>query len=121
MDKRMDTIKYRAWDKEVKHMYYHPNHHISMGMNGIVVHMQTGAYLIPMLFIGSKDKYGIEIYGRDLMRMGKEVFKIVYSASLAQFVGDWGRSDFALSDSILSNAEVIGNIYEHPEIIKRNH
>ena len=76
---------------------------------------------IPMQFTGLKDKQGREIYEGDILRFDPKVwgqgnhhnlFAIEWAKQAAGFIGhgvaaDWPRY-----------CEVIGNIYENPELLK---
>ena len=133
-DKYMREIKFRAWDKKNNIM-----------LQGIELTKLLG-YLIfqncPnseaydllkdhfndiewLQFAGLKDKNGKDIYEGDIIiekgshyYLGERISVIEFSESQTPFVkGSSGWSEF-LHNFDLSNAEIIGNIYENPELIK---
>ena len=66
--------------------------------------------LIFMLFIGEVDKNKIPIFVGDIIRMGKRLFVLNFIEELY-----FDESHF-LNDG-LQDPEVIGNIYENPELL----
>jgi uncharacterized phage protein (TIGR01671 family) len=70
--------------------------------------MEAG-YIV-MQYTGLKDKNGVEIYEGDLYTMPSHGRKVhVYEVT-------WHRSGFIIPD--VKYVEVIGNIYENPELLK---
>jgi hypothetical protein len=109
----MRTIKFRAWDKESKKMFF---------MNGI-----TGSFFafdgedslklhpeVPIMqFTGLKDKNGKEIYEGDIVAR-ESIADLPYKVEW--FGTGWFYSDGDMLDEHDSpEIEVIGNIYENPE------
>src|SRR5690242_192549 len=68
-------------------------------------------------FTGLLDKNGREIYEGDVLGYPGKVRAVVYWDSGAFKTFD-GEFRFFMEDSDLSLAEVIGNIYEHPELVR---
>lgn len=126
-------IKFRAWDDFRKEMIYCDDKHYwalfnspdSIGYG--LYHRNDGHRLLSgeynppiMQFTGLHDKSGKEIYEGDIVTTFKltsvGIGKIEYREDIASFIvnefieGGW--------DSIEIAIEVIGNIYEHPELIK---
>jgi uncharacterized phage protein (TIGR01671 family) len=75
-------------------------------------------------FTGLKDKNGVEIYEEDIVSpifinssitAGTVIFDD--GSFLVKQIGAEGYTDL-LSDSIRSDIEVIGNIYENPELME---
>jgi len=116
-------MKFRAWDDEIKHMYYPPNSHICMWCNGECINLQTGKKLIPMFWIGLHDKNGKEIWENDLVKYSVRS-KTYINPVVWGTCGFWIQGDlFRLNDIIHWKIEVIGNIYENsesenPELLK---
>lgn len=84
---------------------------------------------IPMQFTGCLDKNGVEIYEGDLIRQfngAKEPFPVFFKNGCFMWKSEPLCYDFGVrgdeEESMLYEpshwAEVIGNIYEHPELIK---
>lgn len=60
--------KFRAWDDEIKHMYYPPNNHIALFCDGTCINLQTGKALIPMFWTGYCDEQGGEIWEKNIYK-----------------------------------------------------
>jgi hypothetical protein len=121
-------IKFRAWDKKENRM-----REVSMldtSMNGIEHQAQyygegNHTYLRDidlMQFTGLKDKNGIEIYEGDILQW----FLTDGVTPSSTHVVKWGEWDnghdgsytgFELESSSTKIMEVIGNIYENPELL----
>lgn len=114
----MREIKFRAWDKEQEKMYYVPAIYFSlkvaalgMGKDSIEVGFDNVEL---MQYTGLKDKNGKEIYEGDIVEWftkGNE--KERAQVSWWSYPGHWGW----WPNNIYS-MEVIGNIYENPELLK---
>ncbi|MDT2640655.1 YopX family protein [Enterococcus dongliensis] len=85
-----------------------------------------GDEVILMQSTGLKDKNGVEIYERDIVKNNKgEIGRVVYLKQEAGFVVVLPKSDYRLGHrntgepyDVASGHEVIGNIYQNPELLE---
>jgi len=71
-----------------------------------------------MQYTGLKDKNGKEIYEGDVIKDGAgNIYKVHYSEKMACFVSAY--SDGIICGSVDNTDEVIGNIYENPELVNK--
>ena len=120
----MREIKFRVWDKESKYFCVNPedyNMDYFMYMDGDLYWdgnpVEKDRYEI-MQFTGLKDNNGKEIYEGDIIHcyMGKycEVTNKIFF-----FEGSFCLYNLGIfSKENADNSEIIGNIYENPELIK---
>lgn len=141
----MREIKFRAWDKVCKEMFY--NSELANG-DMMVIHLDGRIELsdddtyklddfVIMQYTGLKDKNGKEIYEGDIVEIhdgtitafrtsGKHIIEwwngqFVFQANSHEEddyinFGWWVRSNN--HSASLKQIEVIGNIYENPELLK---
>ena len=115
----MREIKFRAWNKynvycimthfELSDLYW-------MGE-------ETGMYDFPeneivMQYTGLKDKNGVEIYEGDICKRGKWKPAVVEWDSENCLFDFKDSYNLTLMKSKSSELEVIGNIYENPELLQ---
>ncbi len=110
----MKHLKFRAWDKENRRMLE------NVGVRDGVVFFEFGYAFqvppIPMVFTGFRDIHCSEIFEGDIVKTcGEEtstdMVKWINGSLFVQHV-DGGVS------GVLGRWEIIGNIYETPELIQ---
>jgi len=138
----MREIKFRAWDRTNKimlidkdlwiHIYPQkdikedsvsniPDYHIGEQPNDVSYDARTDLEI--MQFTGLKDKNGKEIYEGDICQCEDDKVFIEFSDGAYWFMynkNDGFTYDWAIANSQWSDKdiEVIGNIYENPELLE---
>lgn len=108
-------IKFRAWSNGQKRMFYDVD--VVMGEPKYEGAVSIGAEL--MQFTGLTDKNGKEIYEEDILSTKSGVYEIRYYDKVAGFGAYKGNFRTAIYQ-LRPNFEVIGNIYENPELLEPN-
>lgn len=140
----MRAIKFRAWDFDKNKMFYgyeldKPN---MIDFNGNVYktgntgkmceygcsaeYINKAENCVLMQFTGLLDKNGKEIYEADIVLYDRNIHKDI---DTAKFKVVWAKDRYVLQeinhkyyidDVTWELVEVIGNIYENPELLKEN-
>lgn len=124
------VIRYRAWDKHVKKIRKVTEIHFDDNLIYLKANNGKGYYcsfsdIVLMQSTGLKDKNGVEIYERDIVKNNKgEIGRVVYLKQEAGFVVVLPKSDYRLGHrntgepyDMASGHEVISNIYANPELL----
>jgi uncharacterized phage protein (TIGR01671 family) len=135
-------IKFRAWDRQEKVMYRVLRLPLSWLVGGLLLHTLDAEEMTEdknrdhyelMQFTGLKDAKGKEIYEGDIVRVGErsEIVGLLYrdegvvtfSANVGAFsieiaIGENESVIWPLQHFVLNQFEVIGNIYQNPELLK---
>lgn len=127
----MREIKFRAWVKDRKAIFeVILIDYVSKKVTYIVE--RTGHLLNIrhdkfndaelMQYTGLKDKNNKEIYEGDILfeSFGERNYKVVFEngSFRAEFKGDFEWHHFDLIDVVAQGCEVVGNIYENPELME---
>ena len=128
----MRDLKFRAWGPNSKYMWSWKE----LVANDVSVRWMQPSFgeKILMQYTGLKDKNGKEIYEGDVIKtpyyeaplsygpsieVGDSIGQVVFNLEYMAYVIDWDFNEGAydgLCDFDESDIEVIGNIYENPEL-----
>ena len=106
-------IKFKVWDKSKSVMNNYPQQ-MNMNENGLIV-MDRFVWL---QYTGLKGKNSVEIYEGDIMKLeeSKEKYELRYLGN--RFVLCKYDNIVFEDEAYFSEREVVGNIYENPELLK---
>jgi len=134
----MRELKFRAWDTELKHMFYPSGSmpDLIIDFNGIVYdkgyvftsQIKKIENVILMQYIGLKDKDGIEIYEGDIVsyewypserHMGTkvEIEEITFCEGCFK-IGEFAFYECVNIENGKVDVKIIGNIYANPKLLK---
>ena len=119
--------KFRAWNKLASRMYIVNGLHFDRGMvqyanNDNAIRFIKLENIILMQSTGLKDKNGKEIFEGDIVKMSKDVYSEPTYYEIVRHRGGAYRLESKQHGCELwlrhTNCEVIGNIYENPELLE---
>lgn len=127
----MREIKFRAWHKQEKKMYevsiIRFGVQCGMARGDLVDYVEldgkSGLYIVGdeidlFQFIGRKDKNGKDIYGSDILDAGVAMpYQVIWDEDRLAWMGKPENGMCFLKEMNMSLYEIIGNIYEHPQLI----
>lgn len=127
----MREIKFRAWVKEKKAIFEVIL--INYVTKKVTYLLERVGHLLSirdakfndvelMQYTGLKDKNNKEIYEGDILfeNFGERYYKIIFENGgfRAEFNGDFEEHSFDLIDVVAQGCEIVGNIYENPELME---
>lgn len=130
----MREHKYRAWHKQEQKMYEvssiyfgvqygmgHSDRSNLVDLRDKSKSYREGEYIELMEYTGLKDKHGKEGYKDDLVKMfDRSLFQIVWNDHYARFQLELVKGEEikkVYDMGMLQMGEIIGNIYEQPELL----
>jgi len=111
----MREIKFRCWHKTEKSMLKPDDKYGTTRDLDCVVYYMQGQPVELMQYTGLKDKNGKEVYEGDIVRVAHDAYESpICVISIKNLVA----GDFMLDEAEVKEAEVIGNIYQNPALLK---
>jgi len=120
--------KYRIWDKFNKEFIdlEHTDRNLSIDpISGKVMETEisTGEldnylsdWLVPVVFTGLHDKHGKEIYEDDFLKSKHgQIGRVYYFCD--SYLIHWIKENYESNLRKCTDCEVVGNIYENPELL----
>ena len=116
-------LKYRIWDNDEKRWVHDDDEVIGINNYGVMVDdrddmndLSSYDGVTVQLFTGATDKNNKEIYDGDILNYKGRIGRVEYFATM--YICSWNdQTDDALSHMIIGDIEVIGNVFENPELL----
>lgn len=113
----MREIKFRAWTgAKMFNVDVLAISKVMWDSGGTGVSLAYQPSIKVMQYTGLKDKNGVEIYEGDLIDFGGGPFKVIFEKGCFY---SWTPYDSEFLHLINHLSEVIGNIYENPELLNK--
>lgn len=123
----MRELIFRVWNKNTK-MFYGKVTGFTIYHEVLTLYHQDGFEVMRkcdveiMQYTGLKDKNGTEIYEGDILKESSGgIFEVVWEEKYAKFKLDWTRTSPSIQYPEWNRGvemDIIGNIYQHPELLK---
>lgn len=125
IESRMETVNFIKWNKaqyaQISTRFYDKQKGKNIDDWHVYGHEDGGDNVILMQYTGLKDKNGKEIYEGDIVvgyfNCKKIIGWIFYGSDATFFIQREGLYGIGLNN-VEDWAEIIGNIYENPELLK---
>lgn len=123
----MKEIKFRAWDKELKKLSpvksaeFIDKTWVTVFEDNESPRTIRWDRLEIMQYTGLKDRNGKEVYEGDLIKHNGYIYEIVYNSGGFTVKNTDSKTAVPASNDFLANINinVIGNIYENPELLEK--
>ena len=119
----MNRLKYRVWitpwgSDTSPYMYYIKDLHLGAAIGN----WERGGYkdAVFQQYTGLKDKNGTLIYEGDILNCKYADQEVTEAISYSEDYSSFTHGEQALWRGWIGEAEIIGNIFENPELIKTN-
>ncbi len=117
-------LKYRIWHEEDKRWIQNDDDIIGINNHGVIINdrhdMENLSLLdgvVVQLCTDAMDKNNKKIYDGDILNYRGRIGYVEYFA--AMYICSWNdQTDDELSHMMIGDMEVIGNIFENPELLK---
>jgi len=128
MEKTMQRIyKFRAWDKE-RNSWLNESDVYKQVENQARWNPEVGKYFILMQYTGLKDKNGVECFEDDILKTPIGIGRMEYDSLTGSYhIAFNGGTNWQIYDLIRRkkvdtkwNCEVIGNVWENPELLEKD-